>query len=205
MLRRKSLEEKLFEERFARLKLAFKCFSDGELAKKLGLKQQAVYAAKRRMKIPNTWLNTAIKKSISPSFIMDGKGSIHLSSYENELALTGKTINETPFYKKRHFLETLETIEAVSELKPALLPDGATLPDVELVAVQALLRLSLKSSGVRLTDKSKFLFTMHLKKHILPRIVVDISEEVIDFAEAIETLQSYNDSPPGEQQDDQDI
>jgi hypothetical protein len=177
--RKDDQKKKLFEERLARLKEAFKCHSDGELAKNLGLKQQAVYAAKRRMKIPFTWLDTAAKKSISANYIMHGEGSTNWFENEKEtdllvrLAIQEKVISPT--------------VTEVNQ-RPRHRTGDLPLPSVylESVASRALFRLTLESCGLRLTDERRVLFGTYLRKHLLPKIVSDLAEEYREFAESLE-------------------
>lgn len=68
----------------------------------------------------------------------------------------------------------------------------------EMLIAEILYKLSLASSGVSLDLRSRMLFLTYFKKHILPKIVSDIAEEIRDFAGL---LQSHDDQP--EQQEDQ--
>ena len=175
----KSLEKKLFEERLARLKKAFKCHSDGELAKRLQLKQQAVYAAKRRTKIPNTWLDFAAKENISSEYIMDGKGPINFTGIE--IAQINDLYSDPEIIIKRN---DRRRNARRAQLRHSMLnqPPKA----IENIVAAALFKLSLESVGVSLDNRSRSLFITYFQKHLLPKIVSDMAEEIRDFAEMVQ-------------------
>lgn len=66
-------DEIQFNERFSRLKLAFKVKTDSELSKILKIQQQSVSGAKRRCQIPVSWLEVAGARGISLDYIFFGK------------------------------------------------------------------------------------------------------------------------------------
>ena len=67
-------EDELFFVRLQRLKSVFQVKTDAELARHMGFTQQAIAAAKRKRKIPKTWLQKLAGMGISPNFVMDGEG-----------------------------------------------------------------------------------------------------------------------------------
>ena len=62
-----------FDEQFKRLKSELGVYSNTQLGKKLGINPQAVYAAKRRCRIPNKWIDKALKNfNISVEYVFEG-------------------------------------------------------------------------------------------------------------------------------------
>jgi hypothetical protein len=67
-----TFQEEQFLIRLNRLKSAFGVESDLELAKALEITQAAISAAKKKTKIPKTWLQKVLKLGISSETIMEG-------------------------------------------------------------------------------------------------------------------------------------
>lgn len=153
-------KQSLFEGRLMRLKEAFKCHSDSELARKMGISHQRVYAAKKRMQIPNSFLDIAAKHNLPIDYIMEGPEYI---AKGNQL----------------HCETDLSDLEAHKE---GLISEFGAIENNDAFAVSGhLVNLALTESGISLTIQEKLVFARYVRTHILPKMVTEIKGELESF------------------------
>ena len=85
-------DEKLFAERFERLKSALDIKKDSQLAKILKMTQQSVAGAKKRNQIPSAWLETMGSLGISLDYIFFGT----LPQKRNQIPDTAPKLSNDP-------------------------------------------------------------------------------------------------------------
>ena len=146
----------------SRLKQAFKCYSDGELAQ-LGIKQQSVASAKARKKIPNSWLLRIDSKGGSTDFILKG------GSYsKNGVEYVSREVEEALAENKRVLVAPISEAD-----------NKHTIFELEHLVAQYLVYLvATKKNLLPLDDYKYRLLKVFARKHVLPKSE-KIMEEII--------------------------
>lgn len=156
--KRDESKKDLFNERFKRLKYAFGVHCDSDLAKALGISQQAVYAAKQRHSIPGKWLDVALSKNVSTQYIMEGDGYVTDSAYVQRSG-RGERLGSLPEDK-------------VNEKST-----GADLRDETNVAKQ-LVNYVTMVNGKKIDPSAERFILHNIRRYILPNVVAQINDEI---------------------------
>ncbi|MGD8847149.1 MAG: helix-turn-helix domain-containing protein [Desulfobacteraceae bacterium] len=157
-LKRDEIKKELFNERFKRLKYAFGVHSDSDLAKSLGISQQAVYAAKQRHSIPSKWLDVALSKNVSTLYIMEGDDDVIDAAYAQ---CSGRG----------------ERLDFFPEDRANEKPIGEHLRDETNVAKQ-LVNYVTMVNGKKIDPSAERFILHNIRRYILPNVVAQINDEI---------------------------
>lgn len=163
-------KEQVFNERFKRLKYAFGVHSDSDLAKALGISQQAVYAAKQRHSIPSKWLDVALSKNVSTKYIMEGDDHENDSLYLQRAGRVGR-LNCLPDDKV--------------DKKSA----GDGLGDETNVA-KLLVDYVMMVNNEKLDPSTEHFILHNVRRFILPKVVTQINDEIEELKKIMPTDKS---------------
>lgn len=163
------VEDEIFNERFKRLKYAFGVHSDTDLAKILGISQQAVYAAKQRRRIPSKWLDVALSKNVATQYIMEGD-DYELDSLIVQRTGRGVRLNTSP--------------ETIIEMKST----GS--PTDEKNVVKQLVEYAMRLTGKKIDPSTERIILHNIRRFILPKVVVQIRDEIDELNKIIQNDES---------------
>ena len=157
-------EDEKFEERFNRLKSAFKCHSDSELAKKMGVSQQVVYGVKKRRRIPTNWLDIVMANNIDPEYILHNKRTLPpiLPQSNTEKAI-----------EKKYMQAMWKTGQLPDEKEPGSETETATEGNLEFCEFQialSIVRLVMKRLDCKMTQEAEILLAQGVAMELDPII-----------------------------------
>lgn len=173
-------KDNYFDEAFKRLKTACGVQSDAQLARKLGITQQAVAYAKKKKKIPNSWIVRALKSEAGADFSEVGPD---LLLTEVLLRLPKENVVDQPWGRGARIIDEQNYSKELSDM------GKEQSDDLKKAVVQQLMLLASAKSGIRLNEFKTQILSVFILKHIFPGNLAKIIE-IMREIEAIKMPQS---------------
>lgn len=120
-------DAKRFEIIMDRLFSATGAISDAEFARQMGIKRQSVYNARRKKKLPKTWIRRLRDDvKINPEWVQTGEGDAYLPGYEGVKMVMTAPKSPTPEREREIFERGLPQSEDEKLYGPTIPRDGST-------------------------------------------------------------------------------